>query len=228
MHPLLGRFVSRIFYEPHNDACIEPGRAEEEFQHDLPGFEGKVAGWIDVPWTPKHQETRGRSKSRPAEASRLAQELRRLVEAAPEFTFGVITFYAAQVQAIWRALADPGVGLAEEQEDGSYHIGSAFQGSGEERIRVGTVDAFQGVEFDVVFLSLTRSNTLAGDGEIARRRKYGHLLLENRLCVAMSRQKRLLVVFGDQAMIRDEAVEGLRPLVFFDRELCGGPHGVRI
>ena len=33
-------------------------------------------------------------------------------------------------------------------------------------------------------------------------RRYGFLLLENRLCVAMSRQHRLLVVVGDSAMAK--------------------------
>jgi len=62
-----------------------------------------------------------------------------------------------------------------------------------ERIRVGTVDAFQGKEFDVVFLSMTRSNDLPITDNRSLRRKFGHLMLENRLCVAMSRQQRLLI-----------------------------------
>ncbi|MBK7864312.1 MAG: hypothetical protein IPJ65_38080 [Archangiaceae bacterium] len=43
--------------------------------------------------------------------------------------------------------------------------------------------------------------------ERSLRRKFGHLMLENRLCVAMSRQQRLLVVVGDSAMLRGEASE---------------------
>ena len=61
---------------------------------------------------------------------------------------------------------------------------------GRERLRVGTVDSFQGKEFDVVFLSLTRSNNVRGEDDAAQRRRYGFLMLENRLCVAMSRQRR--------------------------------------
>jgi hypothetical protein len=53
-------------------------------------------------------------------------------------------------------------------------------------------------------------------------------MLENRLCVAMSRQQRLLVVVGDAAMLRGEAAEkALRGLVAF-RDLCGGKHGLKL
>jgi hypothetical protein len=222
MHPVLGSFVSRVFYEPHREACIEPGREEREFIHNLPEYIGKVGAWIDVPLS-QGAEIARRSKSRPVEAGRLATELARLMEAAPDLTFGVISFYAAQVDVIWRALRE--VGVAEEQEDGSFQIAARHQTGAGERLRVGTVDAFQGMEFDVVMLSLTRSNGLLAKDEVGRRRKFGHLLLENRLNVAMSRQKRLLIVVGDRGMIQDD-VEGLRPLVVFDRELCGGPHGI--
>jgi hypothetical protein len=224
MHPVLGSFVSRVFYEPYREACIEAGREEPEFTHCLPGYAGKVAAWIDVPLS-RGAELARRSKSRPVEARRLAAELARLMDAAPELTFGVISFYAAQVDVIWRALRE--VGVAEEQEDGSFQIAARHLTAAGERLRVGTVDAFQGMEFDVVLLSLTRSNGLAASDEIGRRRKFGHLLLENRLNVAMSRQKRLLVVVGDRAMVQTD-VEGLRPLSLFDRELCGGPYGTRV
>jgi superfamily I DNA and/or RNA helicase len=60
------------------------------------------------------------------------------------------------------------------------------------RLRVGTVDAFQGREFDVVVVSLVRSNS-RGDP----RHRFGFTLTPNRLNVAMSRAKRLLVVAGD-------------------------------
>jgi superfamily I DNA and/or RNA helicase len=100
-----------------------------------------------------------------------------------------------------------------------------LQGHLIEHIRVGTVDAFQGMDFDVVFLSVTRSNRISPTDETRRRQKYGHLMLENRACVAMSRQKRLLIVVGDRAMIEgDVAAEAVRPLVRFHRDLCGGAH----
>jgi superfamily I DNA and/or RNA helicase len=74
---------------------------------------------------------------------------------------------------------------------------------------------------------MTRSNDISCTKENLRR-KYGHLVLENRLCVAMSRQKRLLIVAGDSAMLNGEiAAEHLHGLVKF-KEMCQGEHGCEI
>jgi superfamily I DNA and/or RNA helicase len=73
---------------------------------------------------------------------------------------------------------------------------------------------------------MTRSNDLPISDERSLRRKFGHLMLENRLCVALSRQQRLLVVVGDSAMLRGETSEKvLRGLAEF-RNLCRGEHGL--
>ena len=58
--------------------------------------------------------------------------------------------------------------------------------------------------------------------------RYGHLMLKNRLCVAMSRQKRLLIVVGDSNMLfHSEAFNVIDGLVKF-HELCGGEYGTQI
>jgi len=147
----------------------------------------------------------------------------------PDLSFGVISFYAGQVDGILAEL-EP-LGIAEQLPDGSFRVADAWRetrgmdGHLKERIRVGTVDAFQGKEFDVVFLSMTRSNDLPITDNRSLRRKFGHLMLENRLCVAMSRQQRLLIVVGDSGMLRGEVAEqSLAGLVAF-RKLCEGRHG---
>jgi superfamily I DNA and/or RNA helicase len=92
------------------------------------------------------------------------------------------------------------------------------------------VDAFQGKEFDIVLLSLVRSNDQVADinDEATWRRKYGFLTLENRLCVAMSRQKRLLIVVGDADMVTGAVAEkAIRGLIAF-LQLSGGSYGLRI
>jgi superfamily I DNA and/or RNA helicase len=141
----------------------------------------------------------------------------------------VISFYAAQVDEVLQQL-EP-LGIAEPLPDGSFRVADAWRetrgmdGQLKERIRVGTVDAFQGKEFDVVFLSMTRSNDYRLSNERSMRRKFGHLMLENRLCVAMSRQQRLLIVVGDAGMLQGEAAQSsLRGLVAF-RKLCEGRDG---
>jgi superfamily I DNA and/or RNA helicase len=99
------------------------------------------------------------------------------------------------------------------------------------------VDAFQGKQFDVVLLSITRSSPLprldpaladpAHPGHSGYERwasgAYGHLVLANRLCVAMSRQERLLVVVGDDEMFTSRlAPPGVAPLSRF-YQLCEPP-----
>jgi hypothetical protein len=234
MHPELGAFVSREFYERHEDVAIESPRPAEHFGHDLPGYVETdapcVAAWLDVP-RDLGAEVRGASKSRPAEATIIAREVRRLIEHDSSLTFGVISFYSAQVDAIGRAMLAEG--LTESTNDArGWRIADAWsttlrgEGKRVERLRVGTVDAFQGKEFDVVFLSVTRSNDLPGRSDEERRRKFGHLMLENRLCVAMSRQQRLLIAVGDLDFVcASDAAESLKPLRAF-ADLCGGRHGV--
>lgn len=233
MHPELGRFVSREFYEVHDDGEIESPRPADEFAHSLPGYvradRPRAAAWIDVPGgSARTRELRGRSKSRPVEADVIAREVQRLIDHDTTLTFGVIAFYAAQVDAIGEAMLKVGLTERAKNERG-WRVADRWaqtldaRGKAVERLRIGTVDAFQGKEFDVVFLSVTRSNDLPAATDEEQRRKYGHLMLENRLCVAMSRQQRLLVAVGDLAFVK--AAEPLRALRAFT-ELCGGDHGV--
>lgn len=223
MHPVLGDFVSRTFYE--QDEQFRSTRPASEFTHRLNGYGEAAAAWVNVPMS-KGPERRGRSKSRPAEAEWIANEVERLATHRSDLSFGVIAFYKEQVNEIFRELARRG--LAEQSDDGTHRIVSAWKLTDDyrERLRVGTVDAFQGKEFDVVLLSMTRSNDARAGDVPQQRRKYGHLMLENRLCVGMSRQQRLLIVVGDEAMVRGEsAAEAIPGLVAF-HQLCQGSHGL--
>jgi superfamily I DNA and/or RNA helicase len=234
MHPVLGSFVSRELYEVHEDGAIESPRPAAEFPHDLPGYIKNgtpcAAAWLDVP-SDRGREVRGISKRRPVEARVIAKEIRRLIDHDSTLTFGVIAFYRDQVDEIGRAMID--TGLTEPASGSrSWRIAETWAttyNAGRkkvERLRIGTVDAFQGREFDVVFLSVTRSNDLPGQTDEQQRRKYGHLMLENRLCVAMSRQQRMLVAVGDMSFVTaDDAARPLRALRAYT-DLCRGQHGV--
>jgi hypothetical protein len=227
MHPVLGTFVSDSFYKKHGEAFGSPGGAEENPSciHHLRGpYLDKLAVWKDIPITSGAEERAGSSWRRSSEAQWIAAEARRIMEEAPNLSLGIISFYTAQVEAIRTAMEHEG--LTARTDDGELVVGDAWRtttdthGEPGERLRIGTVDAFQGKEFDIVILSVTRSNRIAPNDETGKRRRLGHLLLENRLCVAMSRQKRLLIVVGDSSMATAE-VPGLHDFL----KLCQGKHG---
>ena len=71
-----------------------------------------------------------------------------------------------------------------------------------EKFRIGSVDSFQGKEFDIVILSTVRSNSQSReDGN--EKKVFGFLTLENRLNVAFSRAQKLVIVVGDANMFED-------------------------
>ncbi|GAB3329186.1 AAA domain-containing protein [Micromonospora halotolerans] len=240
MHPALGRFVSEVFYGGPD--VIKPDPSTARLTHELSTYAGKVAAWIDVPRRDGDEKRSGTSWTRPAEARRLVRELSELAELDRErrLSFGVITFYKAQQELLEAELQQ--AGLAVVDDDGTFMPVPAMQFTNEERprqrLRVGTVDAFQGMEFDVVLLSVTRSSQvprpLGGPAEAVQR--YGHLLSDSRMCVAMSRQRRLLIAVGDAAMADRAATPELpgRPgrsvaegIVAF-REFCEGVQGAGV
>jgi len=138
-------------------------------------------------------------------------------------TFGVIAFYKKQVELIWEALKDEGLA---ELNDGEYQLIKQLRqtekdGEFTEKLRIGTVDAFQGLEFDCVMLSVVRSNNIEiTESEETWKSKYGFLMLENRSCVAMSRQQRLLIIFGDKEMFRNEYAQQAVPSLSNLAEIC--------
>lgn len=221
MHPKLGAFVSRYFYEAFGDPAIGPGITDEsKFAHNLPGYEGRVAAWLAVPEGRGRERKAGYSWVREVEAEAVAKELARLIDASPDLSVGIISFYGAQISEIWRQLEKLGIAIRDGDEFRiiqKYRY-AAVQGRQVERVQIGTVDSFQGKEFDVVILSLTRSNShKASADEESLRQKYGFLTLINRLCVAMSRQRRLLIVAGDERMAEQipDGVASLEPLRAF-------------
>jgi hypothetical protein len=227
MHPALGDFISKQFYESEGLGVLHSGRPAEDFAHAIPGYQGKCAAWLDVPLQEGKEDRRGPSRIRPAEARAIAKEVKRIADACgATLSIGVISFYRAQCDLILEAFVDQG--LAEE-EDGEIRIARAYRQteSGDERLRVGTVDAFQGKEFDVVLLSIVRANEVVvpdqkegNERERLLNGKYGHLRLANRLNVAMSRQRKLLVAVGDKCMAQGAESEEVIPALTAFLKLC--------
>jgi hypothetical protein len=119
------------------------------------------------------------------------------------------------------------VGLAVKNRQNQWVTNPArpslYTSRGLPRVRIGTVDAFQGREFDVVFLSTTRTQKPGSRGP----NPFGFLVLPNRLNVAMSRQKRLLVAVGDSNLVTSDRGRDAVPSLAALHDLTGGPDGFR-
>ncbi len=224
MHPVIGEFASRQFY-PAAERFLSP-RPAEDFAHELttPGYAGRVVRWLDLPGGDEKRV--GRSFCRASEADVVGHDLLQLMDDQPGLSFGVIAMYGAQVDALWEAFSLRGL---SEKSGTIWRVPDQYRycldehgqeiienGQWVHRLRVGTVDAFQGREFDVVFVSLVRSNEMRDP-----RRRFGFTVTPNRLNVAMSRAKRMLVVAGDWATfnVDNPLTEPLRAF----HELCERP-----
>ena len=224
MHPVLGDFISDTFYP---DISIKSGKNPSDFWHALPNYEGVCAAWLDVP----------RSKGselphwyRQSEIDHIVDEVDFLLQSpsSASLTFGIITFYSRQERSIRRALQDANILKNEHAVSDAQVTSDRYCGevTPSRRLRVGTVDSFQGQEFDVVILSTVRSNEKAlAQTEMQARQKFGFLTFENRLNVAMSRQKRLLIVCGDYQMFSASDGQKFVPGIYQFQKLTMGPHG---
>ena len=220
MHPDIGGFVSRSFYEAEGEPRLEAGLSEDHFDLGISKYKGIVGQWIDLPLLSGKEQRSGTSWQRDCEAQKVVSEVQELFVENPNLSVGVITFFAAQRNLILNKLSQ--VGICQKSKDGwEYLPGYKTTEEGEEKIRVGSVDAFQGKEFDVVILSTVRSNDFCASDENAYRKKYGFIRTPNRLNVAFSRAKSLIKVVGDKAMFSGESGQKAIPQVWaFIHELC--------
>ena len=239
-HPSLGRFASRLFYESHDmsEAYASP-LPEEFFNQKLDAISDKCCCWFNVPNENNPMEKNSaRSSYRTSEAEICARCIKHWIDTpeAEKLSFGIITFYSAQVLEIMKHLEK--YEIAECDSKGEYKIRNKYQylSNGKERLRVGSVDAFQGMEFDIVLLSLVRTiapkdiqnaetlirdtETSTEDKERAVNRIVGFLRMENRLCVSMSRQKRFLGIVGDAGFINTDICKKYVPSLAEFYKLC--------
>ena len=202
-HPVLGKFCSRMFYDPHNEHYDSP-RSAEQFAYDLPGIKNKAAVWINVPYSiGRESKIATGSWTRECEADCIVSKLVEFAESQKEIpdekklSYGIISFYKGQKELIERKLRSR-AGVLKNV-----------------KYKVGTVDAFQGMEFDVVFLSVVRTNKIA---------QYGFLTSFNRMCVSMSRQKKVLIAVGDGDFVTTENARkpNAIPALAEFHDLCAG------
>ena len=236
MHPTIGDFISNTYYKDPKtgEGMLKPGSEQlyETKRHHLsiPWAKDKTMIFCNVPgYKP---ESKGQSKCRQAEAARIMSIIDELRD-DPEFknlSVGVITFYSKQVTTLFEEAAKPEHGYVIKDKDG-YSIAPKYRtfDGDKEKFRIGSVDSFQGKEFDIVILSTVRSNSQSReDGN--EKRVFGFLTLKNRLNVAFSRAQKLVIVVGDANMFEDSYAEKYVPGIY---DFCTNitknkPYGNRI
>ena len=172
MHPEICSFVSDSFYGGNLQTAKSVTADDRKSSSDINN--GKALTFVNIPIS-RGAEASGVSKTRWAEVEVIGKDIRHILDVDPDASIGIITFYAAQAQMLKR------------------HTDSFLNDEEKANIEIGTVDAFQGKEFDYVLLSCVRSNA-PRDG---KQPVVGFLEKPNRLCVAFSRSIRQLAVYGD-------------------------------
>ena len=174
MDPLIMGFSSEQFYDGKLQA--------DESLLQRPNAYAQPISFIDTAGTGFTEEVKEETLStfNKEEAQLLIQLLAN--ETLDESTVGIIAPYKAQVELLTRLVNE-----------------SADLATWRPQITVNSVDAFQGQERDVIYISLTRSNDQA---EIGFLREY------RRLNVAMTRARKKLVILGDSATLGSDGFFG--------------------
>jgi superfamily I DNA/RNA helicase len=145
-------------------------------KNDTGLYDKKNIAWIDIPFNPLKRYSEERKYINKCEADVIINEIGRLIKDNAHYSIGIITFYAEQSNYLKKLIYNHGY---------------------ENIVEVGTVDSFQGKEKDIVFLSAVRSNSFK-----EMKRSLGFLAFPNRLNVAISRAKMLLVIVGDYSTLK--------------------------
>lgn len=212
MHPLLGNFVCENFYSNHNEFFSSP-LPESLFEQKLMS---SPANWIDVNLSKGDEKKFNSSRTRIAEIDVIISKIEEITSnpESSDLSIGVISFYSAQKKEIEKRLK------------------ASLPDISESKIRVGSVDAFQGMEFDIIFLSIVRTSAILNKvdnnnlTEQMADKAFGFMKIENRLCVAMSRQKRILIAVGDARLFQSELAQKYVPALKNYYELCKSNGGV--
>jgi len=175
MNEVIMGYSSQVFYESLLQAHDSVAR-HTLFPEDMP------LTFIDTAGCGFEEVVENAAISNPEEAAFVVRNLGRLVAGLAGHytpagfpTIAIISPYKEQLHVL------------KEQLEHTPHLQPYLH-----RIAVNTVDSFQGQERDIVYISMTRSNT---DGII------GFLADTRRMNVAMTRARKKLVIIGDSATL---------------------------
>lgn len=199
MHNDINQVIKQFYID---DGGLQCGVKDEDREHgiSIPGLvtPNDHVVWVDT-LTPELKE--GTSRSNPGEADAVKwvidqlcnsdsfKEYQSSLQSDEDKEIGLISFYGAQMK-----LLNPVVELAKKRNL---------------RIKLSSVDRFQGMERNIIIVSLVRSNIIASHANekpdykshpkygYKTQTSYGFAESPNRLNVALSRAKRLLIIVGN-------------------------------
>ena len=178
------KLTSKWFYESEGDEPIESVKRPKAEEHNLPlAIESSII-FVDIGSHYKNEKDNEKSQSslNKVSAEIIPNILEHLdkYEKVKEYSIGVITGYTAQFRLLKTQLNK------KIQKVGLNNIRK--WNKQEEKLTVSVVDRFQGLERDIIIVDLVKS----GAGL-----HLGFLEVPNRINVALSRQKKLLIIVGD-------------------------------
>ena len=168
--------TSKCFYEPFGDEPIKPVKRLQEKEHNLDLKIDSSIVFLDIGNSYK-SEIDGNGSSRNKLSAELIPELLNGLDKfdiVKNYTIGVITGYSAQVREIRKVVRNK-VDYRKLKNVKSNNV------------VISVVDKFQGLEKDIIIFDLVRS----------QQQTLGFLSNANRINVALSRQKKLLIIVGN-------------------------------
>ena len=206
LHPALSKIPNELFYQN----MLKDGVTEND-RKPLIRLKPLVA--YDCRNGVARKDTVSNSYSNEYEAKVILKLLRHLInDGVPEESIGIICLYKAQAEKIREMLGQEvktKLATSDRNTDGcDFVLNTVRAGKAKKKaadkatkrmqtlIKVSTVDAFQGAERDVIILSTVRSTAPhASDNE-------SFISSKTRMCVALSRGKRHLIIVGDLHMLK--------------------------
>lgn len=176
------QLTSSCFYEPEGDLrIIAPGRDSSK-EHNIPGLNHSVY-FIDMGGSYRSEQDNAKSSFNTVNAEFIPRLLLWLNQQPKikEYSVGVLAGYKAQCRRLNRVI---------ETLQSKHLIDNVCQWDNprERKLDVDVFDRFQGLEKDVVIVDLVKSGPHLN---------LGFLESPNRINVALSRQKKLLLIVGD-------------------------------
>jgi superfamily I DNA and/or RNA helicase len=223
MHPAINEAISQFYKDDGGLNCGLP--LDESYHNSFDKWDSRYHGlnfkniitpethtiWINVT-TPEIQEGTSRVNFGEIEAVDNILSILKNCEGKNEFDqwlsnqsqeekqIGLISFYGKQINYLEKMLT---------QKHSDLYIGKGKENDKKNLIRLSTVDRFQGMERNILIVSMVRSNKIAssqnqqpdyelyGDLGYQKQESLGFAESPNRLNVALSRARRLLIIVGN-------------------------------